>query len=554
MDSNGDKKYLKYYFIAPLAVALIVLFVGVYINRSKPDIRFSLSGGLPRELLGETSTENVQLLEIRNIGKEEANRLTIKINTSLTSHKLKKFSEGDKVEEFPSTNGLEIMYPSLPPTGAIKVILQSRTTIEKSNIDVSHSKGKGEEAFTGGTSFLSYGSFAIIGLISFYGLMIITGGKSSAVDHLESQADYAPNKILSRRKPIFINEKRWNSIRTKALGNKIKDTYGSINKAESYKLLCLSGKVDYVTEEEWLSLKQKAIELLTNRLKTEINTASWHTEILELLSIEKPSLFPDKEWAELQNKMNESYFALKAKEGRFFSDSNSTLKEIEQPKPNGILDDFWVEYIENLKKEYFKQLSKDLEFSATPLHFIKQQNLRVLSDGQVDTLETRAYKLEINKMPRLFNKLTAQQFLESKKPEWIKNDDYKAIREAAEAVIKTDTLSLLLWDIVDNKALPETKPEIFTEKEWNEVLKIAQRFKKMEEEHSTSMKVQETVRIEKMETEKLKEKIVNQLNIIHNVLNDPKSIDRIEDYSNVFAHGNFDNLRKISLLLSKQGN
>ena len=152
----------------------------------------------------------------------------------------------------------------------------------------------------------------------------------------------------------------------KALGNKIKDTYGSINKAESYKLLCLSGKVDYVTEEEWLSLKQKAIELLTNRLKTEINTASWHTEILELLSIEKPSLFPDKEWAELQNKMNESYFALKAKEGRFFSDSNSTLKEIEQPKPNGILDDFWVEYIENLKKEYFKQLSKDLEFSATP--------------------------------------------------------------------------------------------------------------------------------------------------------------------------------------------
>ena len=117
-------------------------------------------------------------------------------------------------------------------------------------------------------------------------------------------------------------------------------------------------------------------------------------------------------------------------------------------------------------------------------------------------------------MPRLFNKLTAQQFLESKKPEWIKNDDYKAIREAAEAVIKTDTLSLLLWDIVDNKALPETKPEIFTEKEWNEVLKIAQRFKKMEEEHSTSMKVQETVRIEKMETEKLKEK--NRKPVKHN--------------------------------------
>ena len=553
MDSNGDKKYLRY-FIAPLAVALIVLVVGFYINRSKPDIRFSLSGGLPRELLGETTTENVQLLEIRNIGKEEAHRLRIKINTPLTYHKLKKFSEGDKIEEFPSTNGLEIIYPGLPPQGIIKLILQSKTTIEKADIAVNHSKGKGEEAFTGGTSFLTFGSIAIIGLFSFYSLMMFINGRSSAIDRLESQSDYAPNKILLRRKPIFIDEKRWNSIRTKALGNKIKDPYSSINKAESYKLLCLSGKVDYVTEEEWQSLKHKAIELLTDMLITKINTAWWYTDILELLSIAKPSLFPEKEWAELQDKMNKSYFALKAKEGRSFSDSNSILKEIEQPKPNGILDDFWAKYIEDLKKEYFRELSKDLEFSSTPLHFIKQQNLRVLSDDQVDILKKRAYNLEINKMPRLLNKLTAQHFLERKKPEWIEDNDYDATRKEAEALIRADTLSLLLWDIVYNKALPETKPEIFTEKEWNEVLEIAQRFKKMEEDHRTSMKEQETARIEKTETEKLKEKIEKQLNIIHNILNDPKSIDRIEDYSNVFAPGNFDNLRKISLLLSKQGN
>ena len=44
----------------------------------------------------------------------------------------------------------------------------------------------------------------------------------------------------------------------------------------------------------------------------------------------------------------------------------------------------------------------------------------------------------------------------------------------------------------------------------------------------------------------LKCKIERQLDIIHNVLTDPGSVDRIEDYSNVFSPGNFENLRLLS--------
>lgn len=551
MDTNENKKYLKYSLIAPLIVGLVILFAGVYVNRSKPDIRFSLSGGLPRELLGETSTENVQLLEIRNIGKEEAHRLTIKINTPLTFHKLKKFSEGDKVEEFPSDTGLEIIYPSLPPEGVIKVILQSRTTIEKSAIDVSHSKGKGEEAFASGTSFQF--SYVTIAVLSIYGLLVFIWAKRSMNDHLESQVDYNPNKILSRKKPIFINDKRWNSIRAKALENKIKPQKYLIDKTESYKLLCLSEKIDYVTEEEWLSLQHKAIEVLTDMLIVKINTATYHTSILELLSIPKPSLFPEKEWVELQNKMNKAYFVLRANDIRFY-DQSSILKEIEQPKPDGILDAFWTKHMEGLKKEYFKRLSELLQLSATPLDFIEQQDLHVLPHEQIHELKKRSYNLEISKILRLFDKSRAQQFLESKKPEWITDDDYNALRKESEALIRADTLLCLLWNIVYRAALPETKPDMLTEKEWNDMLKIAQSFKQMEEDHKTSIKELQNACTVKTEAEKLREKIEKQLTIIHNVLNDPKSIDRIEEYSNVFAPGNFDNLRKISLLLSQKEN
>lgn len=549
MDSTGDKKNIKYYFIAPLAVALIVLFVGAYINRSKPDIRFSLSGGLSSELLGETSTENVQLLEIRNIGKEEAQRLRIKINASLTSYKLKKFSEGDKVEEFPSSKGLEIVYPSLPPQGTIKVILQSRATIGKFDIDVSHSKGKGEEAFTGeASSGLIYGGIALFFVLGFYGFMLIMLGKSSAIDHLESQSEYASNIILSRRKPIFIDQKRWNTIRVKALGNKIKYVYGSIDKLESYKLLCLTEKIDYLTEEEWISLQHRAIEQLTDIFKTKINTAWRHTDIVELLSITKPLLFPEKEWAELQLKMNESYFVLLKKE-IYFDFAPSILQMIKQQKPDGILISFWDKHVQDLKNEYFRLCSQQLESVPNTQDYLEQQELRVLSDGQIEKLKKRSYILAINKLPRLFNKLTAQRFLESEKPEWIKDDDYDEIQKEAEAFIKADALSLILWDIIHNKALPVTKPVIFTEEEWGQVISKSQRFKKMEEDYQASMEEQKIARAEKVETEKLKEKIEKQLKLIHDILSDPKSIDRIEDYSNIFAPGNFDNLKKISKLL-----
>lgn len=549
MDSSGDKKNIKYYFIAPLAVALIVLLVSSYINRSKPDIRFSLSGGLPRELLGETSTENVQLLEIRNIGKDEAQRLTIKINAALTSYKLKKLSEADKVEEFPSPNGLEIVYPSLPPQGTIKVILQSRTTIEKSGIDVSHSKGKGEEAFTGGASFrLSYIGIAIFLIYFFFMIMLL---RSMAIDHLESQTKYAFNEILLKKKPFYIDKKRWNAIRSNALGNKINYVYGNIDKLESYKLLCLTEKIYYLTEEEWLSLQHKAIEKLNDIFITKINTAWRHANILEFLRITKPLLFPEKEWLELQNMMNKSYFVLLKNEFKFF-DAKTILEMIKQQKPDGILTGFWDNHIQDLKNEYFRLCSQRLEMATNPTDYLEQEDLSVLSEDQFNKLKKRAYLISINKLPRLVNKVTAQRFMESGKPEWIKDDDYNAIREEAEAFIKADALSLILWDIIYNKALPVTKPAIFTEEEWIQVISISQRFKKMDEDHQASMEEQKIARAEKEETEKLKEKIEKQLGVINDILIDPASIDRIEDYSNVFAPGNFDNLKKISQLLLKQ--
>ncbi len=50
----------------------------------------------------------------------------------------------------------------------------------------------------------------------------------------------------------------------------------------------------------------------------------------------------------------------------------------------------------------------------------------------------------------------------------------------------------------------------------------------------------------KKETNFLKTKILKQLTIIDDVLNNPESINKIEDYDNPFSEGNFRNLQKVS--------
>lgn len=537
-------KYIKSNYIAPLIVGVLLLLVGAYVTtqltQPKAAIKYSLSGGLSRELLGETSVENLQLLEIRNVGKEEALKLRIRIKAILTFHKVKKFSESDNVKVFPLDDALEINYPSLPPDGIIKIVLQSRTTIENSDIEVNHSKGKAEEAFSGGTSSLTSFGFGIVIFYIFMGVFFAVGGAYSATDHLDSKAEYSPTDVLSRNKPFYVKQKRWDSIRAKALRNKIKYKSGVIDKSESYKILSLSDKIEYLTEEEWVSLQHQAIEQVSRRMIEEINTAMRPNWILDLIAIKKPLLYPEKEWAELRVKMESRYFSLLRNEG-----THSGFKTIKDSKPADISEEGWCKYVEYMKGEYFKEISKNLEYSSRPMEFLQKEDLSLLSTEQIEKLKNRAYQLCLATLPHILNKAMAEYFLDEKRPEWIKDKDYKDRREAAEAFLGAAALLHSLLHIVKKRSLPEKKPDFLSEEKWKELAIIAEEFEKLKNLSERESFLKDEV----SDTMKLKSKIEKQLDIIHNMLSDPRSLDRIEDYSNTFAPGNFDNLRRIAKIL-----
>lgn len=58
--------------------------------------------------------------------------------------------------------------------------------------------------------------------------------------------------------------------------------------------------------------------------------------------------------------------------------------------------------------------------------------------------------------------------------------------------------------------------------------------------------------LESTEVKELRKKITYQLDVLNTFLSDPTVLERTEDYNNMFAKGNFENLIKISKLLNKE--
>lgn len=75
------------------------------------------------------------------------------------------------------------------------------------------------------------------------------------------------------------------------------------------------------------------------------------------------------------------------------------------------------------------------------------------------------------------------------------------------------------------------------QKDWEELKKINSEIKEILEDRKKAVE-------DKIKFENLKEKVEAQLDIIDKLLNDPSFIDKIEDYNNCFAKGNFDNIKK----------
>lgn len=457
-------KQIISYAIISLVIGLIVAYFTFNLNKEYVDLRYTLSEKIPTKFVETSPAETVQQLVVKNNGNIPATKIQIKIDGLIEDHDILKNLVSDMVEEHNSNGHFEAIYPSLPPDSQFSYIFKtSGGGITKDNLEIKHSKGKAKEALASDSrsnySKISYYIFSAL-FISYF-ILLVFQARSMAIDHLESSGSYTNYyDYLHKKKPIYVSQEKWDSIRRKYIEGKIKPKYlyvTNIEEEENYKILN-QDKHTFLTEDEWELLKENASKSLENQLSYLIKTSSSISSLEKYFLLKKPKHFPENKWQEIVKELNENFMTVKKLNKNFYLSMKDILKELELGMPSGMLPIFWDKYKKFLTDRYYELVYSEILRSASPSKYLKETNISILNKDEQKSLEDISCEIQ-----------------------------------------------------------------------------------QIEEDKSN-------LKSEKQKTNELKEKILKQLSIINNVLIEPESINKIEDYDNPFSEGNFANLKKISKL------
>lgn len=547
--------------IIPLAIGLIIAYFAFNLNKDPVDLRYTISEKIPTKYVESSTAETVQQLIVKNNGNIPAEKIQIKINGAIEEYDILKNSVSDKVEEHNSAGHFEAIYPSLPPGAQFSYIFKTTGMgLTESSIDISHNKGKATGALSSDATSLAdkVGSFVFLASIIFYFVFFGIQGRSMAIDHLESRGNYTSiYEYLSKKKPFYVPQDKWNSIRIKYIEKKSKVEYfhSDIEELESYKILN-QDKPIYLSVDEWELLKEKTTKCLVDFLTYSLKTSNHFDNLSKYFTIKKPKHFPENQWKEITEEINKNFIVSKKLNERFYINSEDIIKELKTGMPDGMSPAYWAEYEEYLLKRYYEIIYRKMFWERDPLVFLKELDLSILKKEEQNSLNDLAYKIQLSNFNDISSSYEAEGFLKGEKPEWINSEDLSKLVNKSEKYIDLEKsikryqfLLGALNNIVNKSPLKEKPEDTIDDKEWNDIIELESKTSaiaiKIDEEKAE-------LEISKEETQVLKNKILKQLEIVNDILTDPKSIDRIEPYDNHFSKGNYENLQKISSLLKSK--
>jgi len=531
-------------FIITVVATIIAGLVVYYVSMEKPDLIYAITE--PIIIQENDSKIDLQQIEVRNVGKTEAKKIRVLIKIPIISYELFKYSKADVVDVFKSTDSIELVYSELPSQGSFKLITKSQFEISKGSLDISHKGGLAKNALE--KRGISLEGIIFYGIILFYLILTSYGLKSTFIDSWESKSSYSYDEILKRaRRPFYINASKWDSIREKALESMVKKS--TREELGGFKFLSLD-KPRYLSDEEWELFLKEVVHSFANRVSSMATEAWRSSEVIKLLKITKPIHFLEDEWIKVREKVSKSYVSLRKAELRRYREVLDVLKS---PKPEGLSDEFWEELQEFSRREFISKILQDIEWKNNPIKYIEELPLDILKPKEKEDLRKKAYALQLKSLPDVINPEIARQFLDSQKPEWMTTHDYEKVSSVAKKVWelnilidKYNGLFDILNSIVNLIPIRERKPTIITDEDWEILNKMDRELRALwEENQRTELELNK----EKENVMGLKEKVERQLNTIHIFLTDPSVLDRIEDYSNVFAPGNLENLKRLAKLI-----
>lgn len=581
-------------FIFPTLVAIVAGLFLFYFQQDKPDVRYSLSQQLPLNFAAGGNSENVQLIEVKNVGKSEAQGILVKSDKKVVKFEIQKNSRSDVVES-PKDNGpFEVKYATLPPGGNFKIILMSAGEgLVGGDFSITHSKGKASDAFSSNKGWIFFLFWGMMGFAAFFMLLSM---KEFASQRWESRITYDADKVLKTKKPFFINHEKWRVINKEAWEWKLsKDIQRAwkLDETSSLKALAIDKPLN-LDEEMWNDIRKKAAEIFVTLMKYKASNIRYSGEVIKLIDIEKPKYLSKDDWEEI-GKSTEIAFRLCIKdelnwekeddifeiistrnckyniEGYYLNLYFQIAKELYEEKLVQNLQAFQyplhhltpekLKYVKNndevyniAYKKHYETVAKDLRQAFHPLNFIEETDWSVLTDKDVIELKKRSYQKELLNIFPSFDHKGAEDFLTKEAPSWVEDSDLKRITKIAEDILelknnkeKSSTMLNQLAKITSYVPVGDIKPEILDDDDWQKLQLLERDIVKAKREIDVMLR-RNTINSKRISD--IKNKLTLQLRIINEVLNDPTAVGRIENYNNVFATGNFENLKKVASLLS----
>lgn len=551
-------------FMITLITGMMVAGFAWWLNQDRYDVRYTLSEQIP---LGfdAAKQEAVQQLEVKNLGRTAALGIQVKIPSSISQFQVIKNSEADEPKTYLRPEGFELVYSSLPPQGSFRLVFKtSGKGIPLKDVQVSHSRGQAEEALSNGNSLA--GEIATGAIVLLYVLFLGSIGLDIYYGHLRHKAMFECEAILKSDRPFFVFAGRWKKIRdlaTDEFTHKEIRTYGELAASEIltwpiYRWLD-SPKPTNFSEEEWLKFCAEKPKQFISIIKRRLSE-SWMkaNEAQSLLKIRKPTHIPSEAWQPLYTEIEDVYVSLRVSEITGFG-SNGSYPSV----PDEVDPLLWARVTTKASKIRCDKILSDLSYASSPIEALQKKNLTMLSVEQIQKLKSDAYSRQIARFDMPMDEDGAQEFLRNPRPSWIAEDDYHRIKKRAEGIVrgeersrKNEIVERELFEVLHGESLSKAVEKLDDEtmrrleKIQMTVARLSKEAEKNgEDARKNSSESQKIGQVSK-EVSEGRTKVLRQLQIIANLFDDPKTIERIESYDNPFAPGNFELLQLLGKRLA----
>jgi hypothetical protein len=351
------------------------------------------------------------------------------------------------------------------------------------------------------------------------GIIIKTNGEGISVNDLEITHSKGSAKEFAKS-PNFFSYLYFGSILfyliliTNSIRSTYLDSLSSKVYYSAYDGILKKSKPWFVAGNKWQELRKDAIDHCFDREPYDIpNSLSY-----QILSMPAAKEIKPEEWNSLKLKAQKSLIYLVS--GTIYQGiSWNPDRLLTLAKPKNIDPDSWTKVVELISKGFVTQRMLRLGN-----YFDEREIEKRLKEKKPDIViesDWHDYVRFLEKFKRL---QTLQKKHEAMESNWQKILSNKEV----------DSVSTVLSDMELEK-FKTIQMEIFRESD-----KIKANLLELAEQKS--------------ELGPLKEKLEKQLDLIHEALNDEAILDRIEDYSNPFSEGNFNNLKKLAQLNAKLKN